>query len=412
MSFFLQAISKDLSRWRRDATALLIWISIPFLIGGLLTLLMDGGDARPHGILLVVDQDNSVLSGLVAAAYSQGELGELLSVEKVALDAGTEMIDAGDASGLLVIPSGFGAAFVNQTPITLTLQTNPSQVILPDIIRDVTEVLLDAGFYAQKLFSDEIRKIQAIDSGLEKGDSNADTVAAIAVAVQHKIDNAAPYLFPPGLDVEMAKPQVDEPAKSMAMLFLPGIILMAMMFSANGLAADYWIEREGGTLRRLMFAPGRLYGFVAAKSLAAGLVMASIGGLTLIVGFLYHGIAWDRLLPSLLWIGASGIALFAWFSVLTMIGSTQRAGNLITSMLLFPLLMAGGSFFPLAALPDWIAAIGRHTPNGFVADHLTREITGSSAWSFSLPSWLFVLSLAAAGLALCAWRLKSGFART
>jgi hypothetical protein len=78
---------------------------------------------------------------------------------------------------------------------------------------------------------------------------------------------------------------------------------------------------------------------------------------------------------------------------------------------LFPLLMAGGSFFPFEALPDWIAAIGRRTPNGFVADRLTTEITAAAAWSFDSQSWLIVLGMAASGLAICGWRLQAGFAR-
>ena len=78
---------------------------------------------------------------------------------------------------------------------------------------------------------------------------------------------------------------------------------------------------------------------------------------------------------------------------------------------LFPLLMAGGSFFPLAALPDWIAAIGRLSPNGFVADRLTNELTAASPWAFDSVDWLVVVAMAVSGLAISTWRLRAGFAR-
>jgi ABC-type multidrug transport system permease subunit len=94
-----------------------------------------------------------------------------------------------------------------------------------------------------------------------------------------------------------------------------------------------------------------------------------------------------------------------------MLASTRRAANLITSMLLFPLLMAGGSFFPFAALPEWIAAIGRNTPNGFVADRLSLDITTASAWSIDLLSWIVAALMVVTGLLLCGWRLRTGFAR-
>ncbi|MGA8203094.1 MAG: ABC transporter permease, partial [Woeseiaceae bacterium] len=251
MSFVLAALAKDLARWRRDTAAILIWILVPLFIGGLITSLMGGEGAKPHGVLLVVDQDESLLSGLFAGAYSGGELGDLLTVEKTTLEAGTERIDAGDASGLLIIPAGFGDALLGADPVTLTLKTNPSQSILPEIIHSVTGILLDGGFYVHALFGDELGKFMAADAA----PSDAE-VAAVSVAVRKRIDALAPRLFPPAIDLEVTEPPPSEPAPSLALLFLPGVILMAMLFAANGLAGDFWRERMLGTLRRVAFAPG------------------------------------------------------------------------------------------------------------------------------------------------------------
>lgn len=409
MKFFLSSVKKDIARWKQDATAIILWISIPLLIGGLITSLMDGGDgAKPKGVLLIADLDDSLLSGLVAGAYSQGGLGELISVEKVTIDLGNEKIDAGDASGFLIIPDGFSDAFLESKPVTLTLKTNPSQTILPGIITDVTEILLDIGFYTERLFGSEIQQVM---NASESGSSGDEFVASIAIAIQHKMDTAGLRLFPPAIDVDIAEPPPGKPRVPLALLFLPGIILMATMFSANGLAGDFWKEREQGTLRRLVYAPGQLAALVAGKAAAAAVVIAMIGGLTLGIGFLYHDIEWGKFPSALIWVSISGVGLFAWFAALQMIAANQRAANLITSMLLFPLLMAGGSFFPFAALPDWIASFGRRTPNGFVVDRLTTEITAATAWSIDSQSWLIVVAMLVSGLGICTWRLHTGFAR-
>jgi ABC-type Na+ efflux pump permease subunit len=375
------------------------------LVGGLVTTLM-GSDVKPHGVLLMVDQDESFLSELIAGAYTAGELGELISVEKTTLEEGSARINEGDVSGLLIIPAGFGAAFLDSTPVTLTLKTNPSQTILPGIITNVTEILLDAGFYAHQLFGEEIRLMKNL------GDDPPDAlIAAIAVTMQNKIEAIAPQLDPLVIDLEIVEPPPKEPAPPLALLFLPGIIIMAVMFSANGIASDWWRERELGTLRRLIYAPGQLGSFIVGKALAATVIIGMVGGLTLVVGFLYHGIPWAKLPSSLIWISISGVALFAWFAALQMMFNNQKTANIVSSMLLFPLLMAGGSFFPLAVLPGWIAAIGRASPNGFIADKLTTEITAGSAWAIDLNSWLTIIVGAVLGLAVCAWRLRSGFAR-
>jgi len=405
MSFALTSFRKDLTRWRQDVMAVAIWISIPLIIGGLITSLM-GSDVKPHGTLLMVDQDESFLSELIAGAYSAGDLGELISVEEVALEDGTQRIDEGDASGLLVIPEGFGAALLNSEPVTLTLRTNPSQTILPGIITNVTEILLDAGFYAHQLFGDEIDLMKTL------GDNPPDAlVAGLAVAMQNKIESVAPRLFPPVIDVEIIEPAPEEPSTPLALLFLPGIILMAVMFSANGVASDWWRERDQGTLRRLVFAPGQLGAFILGKALAAAVIIGLVGGFTMILGYLFHGVSLAKLPSSLLWISISGVALFSWFAALQMAFSSQKTATVLSSMLIFPLLMAGGSFFPLAVMPGWIAAIGRASPNGFVADRLTTEVTAASAWSIPLTDWLVVLAAALAGLAICTWRLRSGFAK-
>jgi len=405
MSFALTSFRKDLARWRQDVMATLIWISIPLMIGGLITAMM-GSDVKPHGVLLMVDQDESFLSELIAGAYSAGELGELISVEKTTLEEGTLRINDGDASGLLIIPEGFGDAFLNSEPVTLTLKTNPSQTILPGIITNVTEILLDAGFYTHQLFGDEIDLLKNL------GDAPSDAVVgAMAIASQNKVESVAPQLFPPIIELEIVEPPPQDPTPPLALLFLPGIILMSVMFSANGIASDWWREREQGTLRRLVFAPGRLGGFIAGKAMAAAVIIGLVGGLTLLVGFIYHGIAWAKLPSSLVWISISGVALFSWFAALQMLFSNRKTASIISSMLLFPLLMAGGSFFPLAVMPGWIAAIGRASPNGFVAHRLTLEITAEGAWSIVISDWLIVIGAAVAGLSICAWRLKSGFAR-
>jgi len=186
MNFALTSFKKDIARWRQDYMATLIWLAIPLLTGGLITTLM-GSDVKPHGTLLLVDEDQTFLSELIVGAYSAGELGELLSVEKTGFDEGFERVNDGEASGLLVIPDGFAEAFLKSEPVTLTLRTNPSQTILPGIITNVTEILLDAGFYAHQLFGDEIETFTSMT------DNPSDAqVAAIAVAIQNKMETVAP----------------------------------------------------------------------------------------------------------------------------------------------------------------------------------------------------------------------------
>jgi len=409
MSFVVASFRKDISRWRQDWLSILIWLAIPFLMGGLITAMVDrGDDGGPLGTLLIADQDDTIISGLVAGAFAQDPFSDLLAVKKVSIEEGTELIHAGEASGFLTIPEGFQDAFLNDTPVTLMLKTNPSQTILPGIIQDVTEIILDLGFYAQAMFGPELAQIMEGESF----DQPADLfVADVAVQIQHKMEKLGPMLSPPLLDVDIVEPPPAEPRPDFALMFLPGIVMMALLFSAQGLSSDYWKERQAGTLRRLASTPGLLGRFVLGKALAAAVVIAFLGGTTLVMGFLYHDVAWSKLPSSMVWIVVAGVGFFAWFSALQMLFANQRGASLISTILLFPLMMMGGSFFPMDVLPDWIAAIGRRSPNGFVVDRLTTELTSATAWTFDMKSWAIVLAMTFSGLAICSWRLRTGFAR-
>jgi len=408
MSFLFASVRKDLARWARDRSAMLIWLGIPFLIGGLITSMIDSGGSSPTGTLLITDEDDTFISGFVVGAFSQEQLGELLIVEQVTAEEGKRRIDDGEASGFLTIPKGFQDAFLNETPVTLTLKTNPSQTILPGIIEDVTEILLDGGFYLQRLLGPEIRTLMNADFDGVPDDA---FVAGISVDIQHKINRIVERTDPLAIELEIVEPPPTEPRPDFALLFLPGIILMAVLFASNSLAADYWIERDKGTLRRLVSAPGALTGFVAGKAVAALILMCILVTVTLIVGFIYHGVAWNKFAPSLLWVSLGGVGLFAWFAAIQMMFANRRAASLMTTILLFPLMMVGGSFFPLAALPAWIANMGRLAPNGYVVDRLAGELTSATAWSIDGGSWLTMFVLAVSGLLISALRLRTGFAR-
>ena len=408
MNFVIASFRKDLARWRQERSAFLIWLAIPLMIGSLLTLMSSGGGGGPSGTLLINDRDDTLVSGFVVGAFTQDQLGELFIVQQVTAEEGTALMEAGEASGFLTIPKGFQDAFLNDKPVTLPLTTNPSQVILPGIIENVTQVLLDAGFYLQAVFGEELRKIQSSDD--VDGPSNL-FVSEVAVDINEKIQTLGTSLTPLAFDLEIIEPPATEPQADIGLLFIPGFVLMALLFSSQGVSSDYWKERENGTLRRLASSPGLLNQFVLGKALAAAVIIGIITGITMTLGFLYHDVAWSTLLPSMLFVLTAGVGFFAWFAALQMLFSTQKGASLLTTILLFPLMMMGGSFFPLDALPDWLASIGRMSPNGFVADRFTTELTSATAWTYDLKSWGIVLAMTVSGLALSSWRLKSGFAR-
>ncbi len=54
----------------------------------------------------------------------------------------------------------------------------------------------------------------------------------------------------------------------------------------------------------------------------------------------------------------------------------RAADSSCSSMIVFPLMMIGGSFFPLEVMPAWMARIGRWTPNGLGVAQLKEILFG------------------------------------
>ncbi len=64
----LSCIKKDL-KWRlADPASLVMWIGIPLVIGGLMGLVFGGGGIQAKLEVLVVDEDDTFLTGVLSGA--------------------------------------------------------------------------------------------------------------------------------------------------------------------------------------------------------------------------------------------------------------------------------------------------------------------------------------------------------
>ena len=371
--FVIATARKDLRRRLSDPAALLIWLALPLAIGGLLVLINSGDGGTPRGRLLVVDEDRSFASALIAGIPTQGDLAELFDVVPVERDEGQRLIDAGEATALLILPAGLQGGFVGNGNAEIRLVTNPSHRILPSVIEEVLEIAVDAARYTERLSGDAA--LRFADFRLD--DSSASStgpdirLAELVRRVDLRLRELGKKLLaPPVLSVEFT-PAPDagasggEPAVLDAgKVFLPGMIFLSVLFIAQGMSGDIWNEKRHGTLHRAASAPPSMAAFLAGKLLAG----TSVAALVAVIGVAASIVLFDLSLAqaplAVLWVAFSGSVMLIYFMLLQCFASSQRAGDMLSNIVLFPVLMLGGSFFPLEMMPDWMAEIGRWTPNG------------------------------------------------
>jgi ABC-type multidrug transport system permease subunit len=372
MRFLWLSAVKDLLRLRREPVTLLTWIGVPSLIAILLVVIFGRGEARPHGTLLIADEDRGIGAILLASAFSQGPLGNMITVEKVNQSDGRRRMDKGGASALLVIPKGFTNALFDSKPASIQLVRNPAQRILPNIIEEMVSMLADGTFYLQAVAGDTLRAISNSQGPTDAG------VAEISVRFNRIAGNLQKYLNPPLIQVQnkVIVEKNDRPG-AFAVMMLPGMLYMAVFFIAGGLATDVWRERTSGALRRVATTPASLGIFLAGKMLAAALVLAVVGAFGLTLAHFLVDLPVANFPLAALWIAVSGCGLYLLMMILQSAASTERVANLLSNFVMLPLTMLGGSFFPLEIMPKGLASIGRLTPNGWSIQQLQGILSGA-----------------------------------
>jgi len=411
MRFFLAAAGKDLRRLRRDPMALVLSAAVPLVVALLLKIAF-GGDAPPTATLLVADHDDSLVSGLLVGSFSQGPLADMVLTETVTESEGRKRLDKGDGTALLVIPAGFGNAVLENTPTALVLVKNPAESILPLILEESLGLVVDAAFYLQILFGDTIAPL--ID-GPEEGLATFPDQDLIAVteSINGAMGNISGVLFPPVIQVTIDATDTSATAgMNFGALFLPGFLIMAVLFGAQGMSTDIWQEVESGALKRVLTTPARVSEFLLGKTAAGFLFAGVLGVVGLIAAQLIFGVHVHGFAVAALWAAATGAVLFLLFLTVQLFSKTARGGNILTGAVVFPLAMAGGSFFPFEAMPDWLAAAGRLTPNGWALEVFKTVLRGEADPAVLLRNTAALLGVGFVLFLVSHRRLVGGFARS
>lgn len=413
MRFLLISAMKDLKRRFADPLALLIWIVFPALLGVLISLLAGNNGTTPTAGILLVDQDDSPITGLLPGALEQigARQGVSLRVERVDLEEGLERIGDGDATALLIVPPGFGDALLADEPTELTLVTNPAEQILPALVVEDLKILSEAVFYGQRIVGEPI---QVIAAGPPPGGNFFDSavIAGLAARINDRLVEVQDLLDPPILELHMGAEENEKMPENatagfdLSRFIMPGMIFMSILFIAQGMSEDLWREKDGGTLRRAVMSPHSLLPFVVGKLIAGLLLIAAVSTVALLVAVWAFDLPMGRIPIAVIWCTFAGTALLGFFHFIAILGKSRRSANLVTSMVLFPLMMIGGSFFPFETMPAWMRAVGVWTPNGMAVVQLREMLFGVAELPELAVAVLGIAAIAGISLFLCLCRLK------
>jgi len=155
----------------------------------------------------------------------------------------------------------------------------------------------------------------------------------------------------------------------------PGVICLAVMFTAMFSAASIVWDREFGFLREMLVAPVSRSSIVIGKCLG-GATVASIQGLILIA---LAGAVHVPYSPPLL-LGLFGLMLLLAFSITAfgvMVAAriTQMQSFMgVMQMIVMPMFFLAGALFPVTHLPGWLTVLNRIDPLTYAVDPMRRLV--------------------------------------
>jgi ABC-2 type transport system permease protein len=206
----------------------------------------------------------------------------------------------------------------------------------------------------------------------------------------------------------------------------PGILCLAVMFTAMFSAASIVWDREFGFLREMMVAPVRRSSIVIGKCLG-GATVASFQGVILICLAGAVHVPYDPVLI----LGIFCLQLLLAFSI-TAFGvmvaariKQMQSFMGVMQMIVMPMFFISGALFPVSNLPTWLAVLNRIDPLTYAVDPMRRlvfnhlDITeaarkaldpGVTWWGWHVPPLLeatVVLALGLLMLGIAIWEFNT-----
>jgi ABC-2 type transport system permease protein len=198
----------------------------------------------------------------------------------------------------------------------------------------------------------------------------------------------------------------------------PGVLCMAVMFTAMFSAASLVWDREFGFLREMMVAPVRRSSLVLGKCFGGATVagfqgvivlcLAGLVGVPYAPGLIVEVFALQMLLA---------FAITA-FGVMVAARITQMQSFMaLMQMAIMPMYFLSGALFPVSGLPQWLAILNRLDPLTYAVDPMRRIVfahlhiaasarhaldPGVTWWSWHVPGLVEAAVIALLGLGMLA----------
>jgi ABC-2 type transport system permease protein len=196
----------------------------------------------------------------------------------------------------------------------------------------------------------------------------------------------------------------------------PGILCIAVMFTAMFSAASIVWDREFGFLREMMVAPIRRSSIVIGKCLGGASVACTQGVIVLCLAGVVH-VPYDPVMIIEVFLLQLLLAFsITAFGVMVAARIKQMQSFMgVMQMIITPMFFISGALFPASGLPGWLTVLNRIDPLTYAVDPMRRIVfnhlsispaarraldPGVTWWGWRVPTLLEAGVIVALGLVM------------
>lgn len=346
-------------------TTLIFSLLMPLLFTFVLGQAMEAGFSADGTLeswpLAVVDQDQSAWS---ANLVQRLEADSTLDVRLTSLEQALAEIKDQAMSAALIIPAGFGAALEAGQTAELEFRQSAEEIAQAQILLEAVNAAraeLVGSLAAADL---SVQVAEAV--GLLDGATDAQRQAYFARALE---DAESQWTVGNPVRVEAEAVTRLETRASIpigASQSSPGMLVMYALFFTFGGGSSLLVERDEGTLRRLLVMPMSKATIMAGKLLGIFLGALVQMAIMILAGQFLFGVQWGQApLALALMLVAYGFAGTALGLMVAALARTAAQVNAMGTISIMALASLGGAWWPIEIVPPWMQQLALALPTGW-----------------------------------------------
>lgn len=425
---------KDLRLLLRDRMGAFFVIGFPVLLGLFFGIIFrgpaTGGNSSAKIEIVVVDQDNTPQSQRLIAELHNNDS---LSVDTAGVEQARRSVRRGERAGMIVIPTGFGAAagLPWEPQPEIQIGVDPSKgaegAMLEGMLMQAVATLVGERFQNPQEFLPSLDRAQ--QSLASADDVNPATRLLVATFLQQvrRMIQAADELQTsrdgqgdqPRFQLNLANIRKIDITENSAPSSLAGQLQkvrspwdisfpQAMMWGIMGCVAGFSMsiarERSRGTLLRLRAAPLSKGQILIGKALACFLACLLVMSMMTILG-----VALGMRPLSFAKLAAAGLATSFCFvgimMTMAVLGKTEEsvagtgwAANIVMAMF-------GGGMVPVMFMPGFVQTLSRFSPIYWSIRSIEGAIWRDFSWLELLPALMVLVAIGVVGIGVGAFLL-------